>query len=123
MRVTNNLKDMYLSRDSLNVRYVNNFLLFEDFDSNLLPSSLMNGQFDLAKGTLTQCLFFINKEMYPQDIIRFFSVEFLLRSLLINKIIGQVTYIIVVEVIHILKIPCDPTVVIIEKVFSAIPTQ
>ena len=123
MRVTNNLKDMYLSRDSLNVRYVNNFLLFEDFDSNLLPSSLMNGQFDLAKGTLTKCLFFINKEMYPQDIIRFFSVEFLLRSLLINKIIGQVTYIIVVEVIHILKIPCDPTVVIIEKVFSAIPTQ
>ena len=56
MGMANQLQDVDLSRHSFDVRNVDNFLLFEDFDGDLLSSSLVNSQFDLPKGALPQCL-------------------------------------------------------------------
>ena len=52
-------EDVDLPGDPFDVGNVNNFLFFEDFDRNLLASSFVNTQFDLAKGSLAEGLFYL----------------------------------------------------------------
>jgi hypothetical protein len=50
------LQDLDLSCDTFDVRLVLNFVLFEYFDSDLLPSEGVCAEPDLPEGALTQGL-------------------------------------------------------------------
>ena len=45
-------EDMYFPTDPFYVGDVNDFLLFKDFDGNLLLRGLMNGKFNFTEGAL-----------------------------------------------------------------------
>ena len=51
--MANKFEYVYLSGDSFNVRDVDDFPFFKNFDCYFLSSRFVNCKFDLAKGTLT----------------------------------------------------------------------
>lgn len=56
VRVAHNLQDVDLSRNALNVVHFCDFILFEDFDRDLLIREQVNAFFDFAESSLAQGL-------------------------------------------------------------------
>lgn len=54
--VSNQFEDVYLSENSFRVGEVVDFVFFEDFDGDVLAGGFVNGEFDLAEGSLPQSL-------------------------------------------------------------------